>query len=96
MNKKVNFKAFPLYTNIKRNQTTEVDISEVIANTIYMNVGGVVAHSLALRIYEQGEVELNDKEVELVMQVADGFTGALADSIKDVLRKNNSPSDSGK
>lgn len=93
MNKKVNFKAFPLYTNIKRNQTTEVDISEVIANTIYIKVCGVVAHSLALRIYEQGEVELNEKEVEIVMQVADGFAGALADSIKDVLRKNNSPSD---
>lgn len=83
MNKKVDFKAFPLYTNIKRNQTTEVDISEVIANTIYMNVGGVVAHSLALRIYEQGEVDLNEKEVELVMQVADGFAGVIADSIKD-------------
>lgn len=82
---KVNFKAFPLYTNIKRNKTTEVDISEVIANTIYMNVGGVIAHSLALRIYEQGEVELNEKEIEIMKQVADGFVGVVADSIKDKL-----------
>lgn len=85
MNKKVDFKAFPLYTSIKRDKTNEVDISEAIANVIYMNVGGVVAHSLALRIYEQGEVELSEKEVELVMQVADGFTGVIADSIKDKL-----------
>lgn len=82
---KVNFKGFPLYTSIKRDKTEEVDISEAIANTIYMNVGGVAAHSLALRIYEQGEVELNEKEVELVMQVADGFAGVIADSIKDKL-----------
>lgn len=82
---KVNFKWFPLYTSIKRDKTEEVDISEVIANAIYMNVGGVMAHSLALRIYEQGEVELNEKEVDLMMQVADGFVGVLADSIKDKL-----------
>lgn len=82
---KVNFKAFPLYTNIKRNQTTEVDISEVIANTIYMNVCGVVAHSLALRIYNDGEVELNEKESEIIRMVADGFVGIIADSIKDKL-----------
>ena len=85
MEVKVNFKLFPLYTSIKRDKTNEVDISEAIANVIYMNVGGVVAHSLALRIYEQGEVELNEKEVELIMQVADGFVGMLADSIKDKL-----------
>ena len=89
---KVNFKAFPLYTSIKRDRTNEVDISEAIANVIYMNVGGVVAHSLALRIYEQGEVELsekevelNDKECEIVRMVADGFVGIIADSIKDKL-----------
>lgn len=82
---KVNFKSFPLYTNIKRNNTEDVDISEVVANAIYMNVAGVMAHSLALRIYEKGEIELNEKEVELIMQVADGFVGMLADSIKDKL-----------
>ena len=82
---RINFKKFPLYTSIKRDSTQEVDISEVIANAIYMNVGGVIAHSLALRIYEQGEVELNEKEIEIMKQVADGFVGVVADSIKDKL-----------
>lgn len=82
---KVNFKKMPVYTSIRKDKTEEVDISEVIANTIYMNVGGVIAHSLALRIYEQGEVELSDKEVEIIKQVADGFVGVIADSIKDKL-----------
>ena len=85
MEVKVNFKAFPLYTSIKRDKTNEVDISEVVANTIYTNVAGVMAHSLALRIYEQGEVELNEKEVELIIEVANGFVGVLADSIKNYL-----------
>lgn len=82
---KVNFKKLPVYTSIRKDKTEEVDISEVIANTIYMNVGGVIAHSLALRIYEQGEVELSDKEVEIIKQVADGFVGVVSDSIKDKL-----------
>lgn len=82
---KVNFKKLPVYTSIRKDKTEEVDISEVIANTIYMNVGGVIAHSLALRIYEQGEVELNEKEIEIMKHVADGFVGVIADSIKDKL-----------
>lgn len=82
---KVNFKKMPVYTSIRKDKTEEVDISEVIANTIYMNVGGVIAHSLALRIYEQGEVELSDKEAEIIKHVADGFVGVVSDSIKDKL-----------
>lgn len=82
---KIDFRKFPLYTSIKRDKTEEVDISEVVANTIYMNVGGVVAHSLALRIYNDGEVELNEKEVEVIKRVAEGFVGVVADSIKDKL-----------
>lgn len=81
----INFKRLPVYTSIKKDKTEEFDASFLVANTIYTNVGGVMAHSLALRIYEQGEVELNEKEVELVRKVADGFVGVLADSIKDKL-----------
>jgi hypothetical protein len=82
---KVNFKELPVYTSIRKDKTEKVDISEVVADTIYKNVGGVVAHSLALRIYNDGEVELNEKECEIVRMVADGFVGIIADSIKDKL-----------
>jgi hypothetical protein len=81
----VNFKELPVYTSIRKDKTEKVDISEVVADTIYKNVGGVVAHSLALRIYNDGEVELNEKESEIVRMVADGFVGIIADSIKDKL-----------
>lgn len=80
---KINFKKFPAYKSIRRDETEEVDISEVLANTIYTTRGGVVAHSLAMRIYEQGEVEMNEKEKEIILQVSDVFVGRLADSIKD-------------
>ena len=82
---KVDFKKLPVYTSIKKDKTDEFDASFLVANTIYTKVGGLVAHSLAMRIYEQGEVELNENEVELVRKVADGFVGVLADSIKDRL-----------
>ena len=81
----INFKKLPVYTSIKKDKTEEFDASFIVANTIYTQVGGLVAHSLAMRIYEQGEVELNENEVELVRKVADGFVGILADSIKDKL-----------
>ncbi len=83
---KINFKKFPVYKSIRRDETEEVDISEVLANTIYTTRGGVVAHSLAMRIYEQGEVELNEKEKEIILQVSNVFVGVLADSIKDILK----------
>lgn len=82
---KVDFRKFPVYKSIRRDETEEVDISEVLANTIYTTRGGVAAHSLAVRIYEQGEVELSDKEKEIVLQTAEAFVGVVADSIKRVL-----------
>ena len=82
---RIDFRKFPVYKSIRRDETEEVDISEVLANTIYTTRGGVVAHSLAMRIYEQGEVELSDKDKEIILQTADAFVGVLADSIKKML-----------
>jgi hypothetical protein len=36
-----------------------------------------------MRIYEQGEVELSEKDKEIILQASDVFVGKLADSIKD-------------
>lgn len=82
---KVNFKELHVYTSIRKDKTEKLDVSEAVADVIYKNVGGVVAHSLALRIYNDGEVDLNEKECEIVRMVADGFVGIIADSIKDKL-----------
>ena len=49
---KVNFKEIKVYTSIKKDATKTMDLSLLIANTIYTTIPGIVAHSLALRIYE--------------------------------------------
>ena len=82
---KVDFRKLKVYTSIRKDEVKEMDASYLIANTIYTNMGGVMAHSLAMRIYEQGEVELSEKEEELLVKLADGFTGVLSDSIKAAL-----------
>lgn len=82
---RIDFRKFPVYKSIRRDETEEVDISEVLANTIYTTRGGVAAHSLAVRIYEQGEVELSEKEKEIILQTSEVFVGVVADSIKRVL-----------
>lgn len=83
---KINFKKFPIYTSIRKDMVVEQDISFVLANGIYCNIAGVMAHSLSLRIYEaNGEIELTDKEVESLKEWADFFVGLIADSIKDKL-----------
>lgn len=82
---RIDFRKFPVYKSIRRDETEEVDISEVLANTIYTTRGGVAAHSLAVRIYEQGEVELSEKDKEIILQTSEVFVGVVADSIKRVL-----------
>ena len=79
---KVDFRKLKVYTSIRKDEVKEMDASYLIANTIYTNMGGVMAHSLAMRIYEQGEVELNERDAEMLVKLADGFAGVLADSIK--------------
>lgn len=83
---RIDFRKVPVFTSIKRDKTEEVDISEVVANAIYMRIGGVVAHSLAMRIYEKGEVDLNGKETDIILGVVEGMAGVVADSIKNVLK----------
>lgn len=82
---KVKFKETKVYTSIKKDETKIMDLSLLIANTIYTTVPGIVAHSLALRIYEQDEIEINDAELQILLDVANQFVGIISDSIKDSL-----------
>jgi hypothetical protein len=82
---KINFKEIKVYTSIKKDTTKTMDLSLLIANTIYTTVPGIVAHSLALRIYEQSEIEINEEEYHILHNVAEQFVGVVYDSIKDAL-----------
>lgn len=82
----VNFKETKVYTSIKKDDTKIMDLSLLIANTIYTTVPGIIAHSLALRIYEQNEIEINDNELQILLDVSNQFVGVISDSIKDALK----------
>lgn len=58
---------------------------DILSNTIYKSVVGIAACSLALRIYEQGEVELSENECEIIRLATDNLVGILAESIRDGL-----------
>ena len=91
----VNFTQFPLYTDITHTAREAVDIKESLANTIYMNVPGIVAHVLAERIYKSdGEMELTNADIELIRSCAPLFAGVFMDSFNDfVALKNKSNND---
>lgn len=80
---KVDFKNFPVYASIKKDKTDLVDISEFVSNYIYTQCKGIAACSLAMDIFKNGEVELDEKQVKFLLRVSEGFPCVLADSIKD-------------
>lgn len=87
---KVNFRKFPVYTSIRKDMVMEKDISFLLSNGIYSNIPGVMAHSVAVRIYEAaGEMELTAEETGALEQWTQMFSGIVADSIKDYIMKHN-------
>lgn len=86
---KANFKRFPVYMSIRKDMVQEQDISFILSNAIYTNIPGVMAHSVAMRIYESdGDMELSEEETMQLEQWAGMFSGIIADSIKDYISKN--------
>ena len=83
--KKVDFRNFPVYASIKKDKTVLGDICEFVSNYIYTKCKGLAACSLAMDIFKNGEVELDEKQVKFLLQVSEGFPCVLADSIKDYL-----------
>lgn len=84
---KANFKKFPVYMNIRKDMVQEEDISYILSNAIYTNIPGVMAHSVAMRIYEaEGDMELSDEETSCLAAWAEMFSGIIADSIKDYIK----------
>ena len=69
---KLNFQHFSVPTGISRKNRQTGDARESFANMIYMNVNGIRAHALALKIYNsEGEEEYSLEEVRLIREVAE-------------------------
>ena len=87
---KVNFRKFPVYTSIRKDMVTEQDIAFPLANGIYSNIPGIMAHAVALKIYgAESEVELTQEEAQALCQWTEMFSGIIADSIRDYIVKHN-------
>lgn len=86
---KVNFKRFPVYADIRKEIVIEQDISFVLSNGIYTHIGGIMAHAVAMKIYNSdGEIELTDEETLALNGWAKMFVGVIADSLCDYISKN--------
>lgn len=72
--KKINFAALQIATNIKKDEYIVKDIREELANAMYQNARGIGYMALAMKIYKSdGEVELDDKEFNLLKDFGQGF-----------------------
>lgn len=85
---KIDFTRFPVYDGIKKERLIALNISESLGNGIYMNIPGLKAHLLAEKIYKSdGDVEIDNEEINLLMEASELFPGVLADSVRDYLNK---------
>ncbi|MBO5874836.1 MAG: hypothetical protein J6Q35_07425 [Rikenellaceae bacterium] len=69
---KLNFQQFSVPTGISRKNRQTGDARESFANMLYLNVNGIRAHALAMKIYNsEGEENYSPEEVKLIKEVAE-------------------------
>lgn len=86
--KNIDFKRFKIFTDITREKTSLMDVRTPLADTLYKNANGIVAHDLALRIYRSdGEIELEDSDVRLLRDFANTLTPIFMDSLEENLKE---------
>lgn len=69
---KLNFQQFSVPTGVSRKNRRTGDARESFADMIYLNVNGIKAQALAMKIYQsEGEVEYSSEEVKLIREVAE-------------------------
>lgn len=69
---KLNFQQFSVPTGISRKTRQTGDARESFANMLYLNVNGIRAHALAMKIYNsEGEENYSPEEVQLIKEVAE-------------------------
>lgn len=83
---KINFQQFRIPAGIDRSRYQTGDARESVANMLYLNVNGIRAHSLALKIYRsEGETEYTEEEVRTLLEVANAYgTPAFIDGLREL------------
>lgn len=89
-NMKVNFKSFRLYLNISKREYKDIDLRESIADILYQNSSGIAGLDLAQKIYKsEGEIDLSEKEVQLLKSLYPVCKPVFINSLNEVLNRNN-------
>lgn len=85
---KINFQQFRIPAGIDRARFNTGDARESVANMLYLNVNGIRAHALAMKIYRsEGETEYTDEEVRTLSEVANAYgTPAFIDGLHEALK----------
>lgn len=86
---KLNFQKFSVPTGISKKNKQTGDARESFANLIYLNVNGIRAHALAMKIYQsEGAEEYTDDEVRLMKGLAERYcTPAFIDGLRAQIQK---------
>lgn len=87
---KLNFKEFRMPLDIAHTHSQTGDARESTANMLYLNVNGIRAHALALKIYQStGEEDYSQEEVDTIVRIAETYAlPAFIDGLRDQLKNN--------
>lgn len=88
---RINFKEFSVPTGVSGRQRRTGDVRESLADLVYLNVNGIRAHALAMKIYRsEGAEEYDNDEVALIRQVAERMcVGNFIDGLYAQLNSKN-------
>lgn len=87
---KLNFQQFSVPTGVSRKNRQTGDARESFADMIYLNVNGIKAHALAMKIYQsEGAIDYSLEEVKLIIEVAEKLCAPnFIDGLKEQLDNN--------
>lgn len=85
----MNFKEFKMYADIKHSKKLVVDVREQLADLIYKQSRGVVAHNLAFRILNsEGDIDMNSAENDVITSILNLCTPQFQDSFNHNVEHN--------
>ncbi len=71
---RINFKEFEIPTDITGRNMRRGDARESFANSIYVNMNGIRAHALAMKIYRsEGAEEYGEEELAVIREAAERY-----------------------
>lgn len=88
---RINFKEFSVPTGVSGKQRRTGDVRESFADLLYLNVNGIRAHALAMKIYKSdGAEDYDDDETRLIKDVAERMcVGSFIDGLYEQLNDKN-------